>query len=92
MNPVSMLLMWVVLGAVVGWGASMIVRANDQQRMLIDATFGALGGVSGGFLVEHFFAQRLGAQTVVVSVAAATLGAALMIVLWRLLLPPQTVH
>jgi uncharacterized membrane protein YeaQ/YmgE (transglycosylase-associated protein family) len=92
MNPVSLMLMWVVLGAVVGWGASLIVRANGTQGVLIDATFGALGGLSGGLVVTHFFASRLAEQTLMVSIAAASLGAALMIVVWRLLLLPQTVR
>lgn len=92
MNSVSLLLMWIVLGAVIGWGASMIVRAKNTQGVLIDATFGALGAVSGGFVVTHFFAERLGQQTLMVSIAAATIGAAAMIVLWRLLVLPQTVR
>lgn len=92
MNSVFLLLMWMVLGAVVGWGASLIVRASGTQGVLIDVTFGALGGLSGGLVVTHFFASRLAEQTLMVSIAAASLGAALVIVLWRLTLLPETVR
>jgi len=85
-----MLLMWVALGAAVGWGASLIIRAGGRQGVVFDTTFGALGGVSGGALVAQLFTQRLGEQTLMVSVAAASVGAAVVVGLWRLILLPQT--
>jgi uncharacterized membrane protein YeaQ/YmgE (transglycosylase-associated protein family) len=69
---------WVLVGAVVGWLGSLVVGSRSQQEILVDITAGALGAlagllllgapISGGGPLEQFLAAVLG--SVVVFVAA----------------------
>ncbi len=44
------LLLWVVLGAIAGWIASMIVRTN--QSLMLDIITGIVGAVIGGWVMN----------------------------------------
>lgn len=48
------ILLWIVLGAVAGWIASMILKTDSQQGFLADLFFGIAGAVVGGFLFGLF--------------------------------------
>lgn len=50
-------LLWIVFGAVVGWVASMIMKTNDQQGMILNIVLGVVGAFLGGWLFEMFGAQ-----------------------------------
>jgi uncharacterized membrane protein YeaQ/YmgE (transglycosylase-associated protein family) len=45
------LLAWIVIGAVVGWGAGRVFQGNDNAP-LMDILMGIGGGVVGGFLAR----------------------------------------
>ena len=44
------LILWLLFGALVGWVASMVMRTNDQQGMLLNIIVGIVGAMLGGFL------------------------------------------
>ena len=44
------LVVWVVVGAIAGWLASIVMGTNGRQGLLQDIVVGVLGGVIGGFL------------------------------------------
>lgn len=44
------IILWVVLGAVAGWIASLIMKTDDSQGFVGDLLFGIIGAVVGGFL------------------------------------------
>lgn len=46
------LLLWIVLGALAGWIASMIVRS--QQGLLLDIIVGIVGALIGGWVMSLF--------------------------------------
>ncbi len=48
------ILLWIVMGALAGWIASMIMKTNSQQGCLIDIVVGIVGAFLGGFLFETF--------------------------------------
>lgn len=50
-------LLWIVFGAIVGWIASMVMKTNDQQGMVMNIVFGIVGAFLGGWLFEMFGAQ-----------------------------------
>lgn len=50
-------LLWIVFGAIVGWVASMIMKTDNQQGMLMNIVFGVVGAFLGGWLFEMFGAQ-----------------------------------
>jgi uncharacterized membrane protein YeaQ/YmgE (transglycosylase-associated protein family) len=45
---------WLVVGAVSGWIASMIMKTNRQQGLLMDIVVGIVGAFIGGFLFNQF--------------------------------------
>lgn len=46
------ILLWIVLGALVGWIASVIIRTNVRQGILMDIVLGVVGAIVGGFLMN----------------------------------------
>jgi len=45
---------WIVLGALAGWIASMIMGTNSQQGCLMDIVVGIVGAFIGGFVMSLF--------------------------------------
>jgi uncharacterized membrane protein YeaQ/YmgE (transglycosylase-associated protein family) len=43
------ILLWLVMGAVVGWVASLIMKTDGQQGPLLNIVFGVVGAAVGGF-------------------------------------------
>ncbi|MDQ3065105.1 MAG: GlsB/YeaQ/YmgE family stress response membrane protein [bacterium] len=48
---------WIILGALAGWIASMIMRTNAEQGAIANIIVGILGAVIGGFLMQMFGAS-----------------------------------
>lgn len=51
MDPINILI-WVIVGAIAGWLASLVMRTNRQQGLLEDIIVGVVGGLLGGFLLD----------------------------------------
>lgn len=51
MDPIN-ILVWVIVGAIAGWLASLVMRTNGQQGLLEDIIVGVVGGLLGGFLLD----------------------------------------
>jgi len=45
-------LLWLVVGGVVGWVASMIMGTNAQQGMFLNVIVGIVGALLGGWLIS----------------------------------------
>ena len=48
------ILLWIILGGVAGWIASMIMKTDANQNTLMDIVVGIVGAFVGGFLFESF--------------------------------------
>jgi uncharacterized membrane protein YeaQ/YmgE (transglycosylase-associated protein family) len=76
------ILLWIVLGLVAGWLASVVMKTDASQGPLMDIVFGIVGAVIGGFLFT-----TLGQAGVtgfnLYSIIVATVGAAVAIWLER---------
>jgi uncharacterized membrane protein YeaQ/YmgE (transglycosylase-associated protein family) len=46
------LLIWLVVGGVIGWIASMIMRTDGQQGVLLNVVVGIIGAMLGGWLIS----------------------------------------
>jgi len=44
------IVLWIIMGALAGWIASIIMKTNKEQGFLADLALGVLGAVVGGFL------------------------------------------
>jgi uncharacterized membrane protein YeaQ/YmgE (transglycosylase-associated protein family) len=45
-------IIWILVGAVIGWLASIMMGTNARQGFLLDVIVGILGALLGGFLLS----------------------------------------
>jgi uncharacterized membrane protein YeaQ/YmgE (transglycosylase-associated protein family) len=48
-------LIWLVVGGVIGWLASLIMRTDGQQGILLNIVVGIVGAFLGGLLLSPLF-------------------------------------
>jgi uncharacterized membrane protein YeaQ/YmgE (transglycosylase-associated protein family) len=46
------LIAWIIVGAIAGWLASIVMKTNRQQGLLLDIIVGIVGGFVGGFVLD----------------------------------------
>jgi uncharacterized membrane protein YeaQ/YmgE (transglycosylase-associated protein family) len=46
------LIVWIVLGGVIGWLASLIMRTDAQQGIVLNIVVGIIGALLGGWLIS----------------------------------------
>jgi uncharacterized membrane protein YeaQ/YmgE (transglycosylase-associated protein family) len=51
------LLLFIVLGGIAGWLASVIMKTSDRQGILLDIVIGVIGAFLGGLLFNLFGAR-----------------------------------
>jgi len=44
---------WVLVGALVGWAASLIMRTNERSALLVNVSVGIVGSLLGGVLLSR---------------------------------------
>jgi uncharacterized membrane protein YeaQ/YmgE (transglycosylase-associated protein family) len=73
------LLIWLVVGGVVGWLASIIMRTDGQQGILLNVVVGIVGAFIGGLLISPLVgvgtinSSGLSIGTLLVSLAGAVI-------------------
>jgi uncharacterized membrane protein YeaQ/YmgE (transglycosylase-associated protein family) len=77
-------LLWIVLGLVAGWLASIIMGTNARQGAFMDIVLGVIGAIVGGFIM-NLFGQTGATGFNLYSLIVATLGAVVLIWIGRLL-------
>jgi uncharacterized membrane protein YeaQ/YmgE (transglycosylase-associated protein family) len=48
-------IIWIVIGGILGWIASMIMKTNAQQGLLLNVVVGIIGALLGGWLLAPLF-------------------------------------
>jgi uncharacterized membrane protein YeaQ/YmgE (transglycosylase-associated protein family) len=80
------LIVWLVLGGVVGWLASLIMRTDGQQGIVLNVVV----GIVGAFLAGWFVAPLVGVGTInqnnfsVASVLVSLVGAVILLAIVNL--------
>ena len=49
------IIIWLVVGGLIGWVASMVMRTNGQQGILLNVVVGVIGAMLGGWFLSPFF-------------------------------------
>lgn len=78
------LLIWIVVGAIAGWLASLVMKTNRRQGLLEDIVVGIVGGLLGGFVLN---ALNIGGAVTGINLASiltAFVGAVILLALLRL--------
>ena len=50
MDPVG-LIVWLIIGGVIGWLASLVMKTDGQQGLLMNVVIGIVGSFLGGWLI-----------------------------------------
>jgi uncharacterized membrane protein YeaQ/YmgE (transglycosylase-associated protein family) len=80
--PMETLLIWLIVGAVAGWLAGVIVKGGGFG-LIGDIVVGIIGAFVGGWLLPRF-GVHLGVGIVAI-IASATIGAVVLLLLIRLI-------
>jgi uncharacterized membrane protein YeaQ/YmgE (transglycosylase-associated protein family) len=72
------LLLWVIMGLLAGWIASVVMRTDNAQGPAMDIILGVLGAIAGGLVMNLFGASGVNGFNVY-SLLVATFGAVLLI-------------
>lgn len=48
-------MIWMIVGALVGWAANIVVRTNKDQGLISDILVGIVGALAGGYLLSPLF-------------------------------------
>ena len=75
------LIIWLVIGGVIGWLASLIMKTDAQMGMIANVIVGIVGAALGGWLAGVLGIATSGVMTYVVAV----IGAAILIAILRAL-------
>ena len=62
------LILWLVIGGVVGWLASIVMRTDGQQGIFLNVVVGIVGALLAGFIVSPL----LGIATINEGISVAT--------------------
>ena len=75
------ILVWLVLGGLIGWIASIVMRTDAQQGILLNVAVGVSGAVIGALI---FYRGDLGRPVTMESFIVALLGSILLLALINL--------
>jgi uncharacterized membrane protein YeaQ/YmgE (transglycosylase-associated protein family) len=73
------IIIWIVVGALAGWVASMIMKTDASMGALANIIVGILGAFIGGWVVSLFTAAPAAGQLNIPSILTAILGACLLL-------------
>jgi uncharacterized membrane protein YeaQ/YmgE (transglycosylase-associated protein family) len=77
-------LAWLIVGAIAGWLASIVMKTNHQQGLLMDIIVGIVGAFIGGFLFNQFGAAGVTGFNIW-SIVVAFVGAVVLLTALRLI-------
>lgn len=78
------ILLWIVLEALSGWIASLVMKNNAQQGMFMDIVLGIVGALVGGLIFNFFGAAGVTGFNIY-SLVVSVVGAITLIALSRLI-------
>lgn len=70
-------ILWLVIGALAGWIASMVMKTNAEQGLLIDIIVGIIGAFIGGYVVSFFGVDP--DANLIMSLVTAVIGAIILL-------------
>lgn len=78
------ILLWILFGGLAGWLASLIMRTDGQQGVLLNIIVGIVGAVVGGFIMRFLgFGGVSGFD--LYSFAVAVIGAVVLLAIVKML-------
>ena len=78
------LVAWVIVGAIAGWLASIVMKTNSSQGLLSDIIVGIIGGLIGGFVLTQLGVGGAVTGINLTSILVAFIGAIILLGILRL--------
>jgi len=75
------ILAWIIVGAIAGWLASLVMRTNQSQGLLMDIIIGIVGGLIGGFVLNALGVGGGVSGINIVSILTAFVGAVILLLI-----------
>lgn len=74
------ILIWLVMGGIVGWVASLIMGTNGQQGIILNVVVGIVGALIGGWLIGPLLgAGSINEGITVMSFVVSLIGAVILL-------------
>ena len=74
------IIIWLVMGGLVGWIASMIMGTSEQQGIILNVVVGIVGALIGGWLIGPLLgAGSINEGLTIMSFAVSLLGAIILL-------------
>ena len=70
-------ILWIIIGALAGWIASMIMKTNREQGLLLDIIVGIVGAFIGGYVVSFLGVDP--DANLIISLITAVVGAVILL-------------
>lgn len=83
------ILAWIIVGALAGWIASMIMGTNGEQGALTNIVVGIVGALIGGFVVGMLSGSDTVTGFNLSTLLTATLGAVILLAIVRAFRSPR---
>ncbi len=81
---VMSIVIWLVVGALAGWVASMIMKTDAQMGTVANIVVGIIGAFLGGWVLSLFGAAPAVGQLNIPSILTAILGAVILLFLIKM--------
>lgn len=76
------ILAWLVLGALAGWIASLVMKTDAQQGMVANIVVGIIGAMIGGFVFRLMGSSSVNGFNLY-SLLVATVGAIILLAIYK---------
>ena len=83
LDPIN-ILVWIIIGAIAGWLASIVMKTDASQGLLTDIIVGVVGGLIGGFVLNFIGVGGEVTGLNLTSLLVAFIGAVILLALLRL--------
>ncbi|HEY4483922.1 MAG TPA: GlsB/YeaQ/YmgE family stress response membrane protein [Candidatus Paceibacterota bacterium] len=78
------ILLWILFGGIIGWVASLIMKTDAQQGLVLNIIVGIIGALIGGW-VMNFFGQTDPSGFSLYSFLVALLGSVILIAVVKMI-------
>lgn len=82
---IGSVIVWIIVGAIAGWLASIVMKTNASQGLLTDIIVGIIGGFIGGFVIDLLTVDPTPGVTGlnIASIFTAFIGAVILLAILR---------
>jgi uncharacterized membrane protein YeaQ/YmgE (transglycosylase-associated protein family) len=79
------IIIYLIAGAIVGFIASMIMRTNSQQGLLLDILVGVVGALLAGYLISLLWGVGTGSDAITIpTLLGSVVGAVILLWIYKM--------